>query len=451
MHTARDRGGDIAAATSAIYTTPVTILADDGSQFQCVVTNGQGNATSNPATLNVLPVTTVTVTATDAAADELGDTGTFTVTRAGNTSGDLTVNIIVGGSATEGTDYGAVGTSVAIPAASASTTISDWNTGVAVAVGTWVHNAVTYDGATLTWYLDATPVGSSGPACNTADTVVIVGSPNTGMFPEYFDGLLDDVRIYDRVLAPAEITDVYNAGASGGLVGHWKLDHDGTDLQAIDSSGNANDGTLLNMTGTEWTTGQVDGALQFDGIDDYVDCNSGILPDTAADMTEAAWIRTTTADRAILTRRHLGGGWPSLMVQNTGMAAISVDDSGYRNDIAGTTTVTDGAWHHVVGVKQGTTYSIYVDGQMENSGTDGRVLTSTDNFHVGHLLAGRSGRRIADTLNGIRRRARRHGFRLVLGLPRWDMREKPEEVDAVIPEPFDRDRLFRALDELLSR
>ena len=70
---------------------------------------------------------------------------------------------------------------------------------------------------------------------------------------------------------------------------------------------------------------------------------------------------------------------------------------------------------------------------------------------VGHLLAGRSGRRIADTLNGIRRPARRHVFRLVLGLPRWDMREKPEEVDAVIPEPFDRDRLFRALDELLSR
>ena len=70
---------------------------------------------------------------------------------------------------------------------------------------------------------------------------------------------------------------------------------------------------------------------------------------------------------------------------------------------------------------------------------------------VGHLLAGHSGRRIAGTLDGIRRRyRRRRAFRLVLGLPRWDMREKPEEVDAVLPEPFDRSRLFRALDELLA-
>ena len=70
---------------------------------------------------------------------------------------------------------------------------------------------------------------------------------------------------------------------------------------------------------------------------------------------------------------------------------------------------------------------------------------------VGHLLAGHSGRRIAGKLDGIRRRARRYPFRLVLGMPRWDMREKPEQVDAVVPEPFDRSRLFRALDELLSQ
>ncbi len=70
---------------------------------------------------------------------------------------------------------------------------------------------------------------------------------------------------------------------------------------------------------------------------------------------------------------------------------------------------------------------------------------------VGHLLAGRSGRRLAETLDDIRRRSRRRrAFRLVLGLPHWDRREKPEEVDAVLPEPFDRSRLFRALDELLE-
>ena len=175
-----------------------------------------------------------------------------------------------------------------------------------------------------------------------------------------------------------------SAWAAPSPVAHWKLDET-TGTVATDETGSY-DGTV---SGTDFDTsaitGKVDGALTFAGTDDYVNLNSGILPNTAADMTEAAWIRTTTADRVILTRRHRDAvAWPTLMVDGAGKAVISVDDSGYRNDIVGTTTVTDGKWHHVVGVKQGTTYSIYVDGQLENSGTDGRVLTSDENFHVGH-------------------------------------------------------------------
>ena len=43
----------ITGATSASYTTPVTISSDDGSQFQVVVSNSAGSKTSNPATLTV--------------------------------------------------------------------------------------------------------------------------------------------------------------------------------------------------------------------------------------------------------------------------------------------------------------------------------------------------------------------------------------------------------------
>ena len=49
---------------------------------------------------------TVTVTATDAAAAEIGgNTGTFTVTRTGDTTAGLTVNYTVSGTATSGSDY----------------------------------------------------------------------------------------------------------------------------------------------------------------------------------------------------------------------------------------------------------------------------------------------------------------------------------------------------------
>ena len=49
----------IAGATSATYTTPVTVAADDGATFRVVVTNAAGTVTSNAATLAVAvaPVT----------------------------------------------------------------------------------------------------------------------------------------------------------------------------------------------------------------------------------------------------------------------------------------------------------------------------------------------------------------------------------------------------------
>jgi hypothetical protein len=52
----RKNGSNISGATSATYTTPATILADNGAQYSVVVTNGVGSATSNNALLTVNPV-----------------------------------------------------------------------------------------------------------------------------------------------------------------------------------------------------------------------------------------------------------------------------------------------------------------------------------------------------------------------------------------------------------
>ncbi len=74
-----------------------------------------------------IPSTTpeVTLTASDSTAAEAGpDTGTFTVTRSGSTSGDLTVYYTVSGTGSSGTDYAALPGSVVIPDGQASATIT---------------------------------------------------------------------------------------------------------------------------------------------------------------------------------------------------------------------------------------------------------------------------------------------------------------------------------------
>jgi N-acetylneuraminic acid mutarotase len=72
--------------------------------------------------VTVLPA--VSIAATDSSASESGpNTGTFTVSRTGSTAASLLVRYTIGGSATNGVDYNALGGSVTIPAGKASAAI----------------------------------------------------------------------------------------------------------------------------------------------------------------------------------------------------------------------------------------------------------------------------------------------------------------------------------------
>ncbi|MBW8040468.1 MAG: LamG domain-containing protein [Planctomycetes bacterium] len=72
-----------------------------------------------------------------------------------------------------------------------------------------------------------------------------------------------------------------------GPIAHWKLDQ-GSGTIAYDSAG-TNDGTIY---GAAWTTGQLGGALDFDGVDDYVEViDSDDKLDIEDNITIAAWVK----------------------------------------------------------------------------------------------------------------------------------------------------------------
>ncbi|MHC5060349.1 MAG: LamG-like jellyroll fold domain-containing protein [Planctomycetota bacterium] len=80
--------------------------------------------------------------------------------------------------------------------------------------------------------------------------------------------------------------------SNAGLVGWWKMDEQ-SGLTASDSSGNGNDGTLTNMAGNEWTTGQIGGALEFDSpgaSDDIVAVNQHASINNLETFTLATWV-----------------------------------------------------------------------------------------------------------------------------------------------------------------
>lgn len=78
---------NVSGATSASYTTPATVIGDNGTQFKCVVTNTAGSATSNVATLTVTAsavAPTVSSHPSNLTVSE-GATATFSVSATGST------------------------------------------------------------------------------------------------------------------------------------------------------------------------------------------------------------------------------------------------------------------------------------------------------------------------------------------------------------------------------
>src|SRR5204863_1658383 len=71
------------------------------------------------------PLPTVTVVASDAAASEEGpDSGTFTLTRTGDTTSALTVNYTLGGTAQKGTEIGRASSRETVPAGASSADVT---------------------------------------------------------------------------------------------------------------------------------------------------------------------------------------------------------------------------------------------------------------------------------------------------------------------------------------
>jgi PKD repeat protein len=86
-----------------------------------------------------------------------------------------------------------------------------------VQVGTWYHVAVTYDGSNMRIYKDGVQVataGKTGTISTGAGVPVALGSQPQG--GSGFDGLMDDVRIYNEALSAAEIQAIMNTEPGGG-------------------------------------------------------------------------------------------------------------------------------------------------------------------------------------------------------------------------------------------
>jgi len=143
---------------------------------------------------------------------------------------------------------------------------------------TWTHAVFTYNGTSL-------PTGVKIYVNGTSRTLSTVGNSLTGTIlnsePVWigyshpyggFPGRIDEVVIYDRVLAAAEVTQRYNAGVgTETLFGTAYLQYhlnESSGTVVPDSSGNLRHGVTVGSP--SWIAGKINNCLQLNGSSQYV-------------------------------------------------------------------------------------------------------------------------------------------------------------------------------------
>ncbi|MCP4992836.1 MAG: LamG domain-containing protein, partial [Gammaproteobacteria bacterium] len=241
---------------------------------------------------------------------------------------------------------------------------------VTVTPGQWQHAAVTYDGTTLSLYLDGVLVNSEARTMESSDGDFLLGI-NKNLNGNYFYGSLDEVKIHDAALSADEIT----ALVPGSFLASWSFE-EGSGTTTADTSGNGNDGTLNG--GIAWSTDTESGsgyALAFDGVDDYVALPHIIDPVNGA-FTAELWFNVTDHpnNRSMLQQQNgNGSGRTWLGVQSNGRLYTYLGGSSLNSS---TVTVTPGQWQHAVVTYDGTTLSLYLDSVLVNS--EVRTMESSD-------------------------------------------------------------------------
>ncbi|MEK7952547.1 LamG-like jellyroll fold domain-containing protein [Luteolibacter soli] len=261
------------------------------------------------------------------------------------------------------TDFGLalVGNKIGFGVGNTDLTITSNN---AVNDGQWHHVVATRDGTTgamrinVDGVLRATGTGPTGPRLATGS--LRLGS--IGGVGGFFNGSLDEVRLYRGILSATEISRLANVSRTQ-VAGY------GFENQVQDSSQHGHHGTASGITYVAGKTGT--SAAQFDGTGSFVKIPAAPV----TDFSVAYWVKTTAtggtgqwwAGKSMVDAEMPGAAndWGISLVGNKAGFGMGNPDQ----TILSTTAINDGTWHHITATRTNAgAMKLYVDGVLQASG-----------------------------------------------------------------------------------
>lgn len=271
-----------------------------------------------------------------------------------------------------------------------------------LAVGTWYHVEAIYKASTANVDIYVNGILQAGTVTGTipisigddAGRFQVGAEDSTTTAANFYDGIIDSLRIYSYARSVEEVLTDYNEGnaahfgknnqaLSDGLVGYWDMEEGGGQT-VYDKSGSGNDGTLgaSSAAGTDDpvfvaghdSTGENGTAMSFDGTDDYVDCGNDSSLNMTSAVTVSVWMKLPVLpsqmpeDYPGFIRK--GYKFIFWFAKGSNRAVFKWRDSTgtYHDSSPITNTVFEAnKWYHVVFTYDGSYARAYINGSLDNS------------------------------------------------------------------------------------
>ena len=285
-----------------------------------------------------------------------------------------------------------------------------------LASGQWHHLVGTWESGSMKLYLNGVlDASGSGPASiyNPAYKTAVGADFDGGTPRRPFDGMMADVRVYDKVLSLANVKEIYDDSkviiptkndGSGGFIGQsnlkiWLPLMEGAGTIGYDGSGNGNNGIGTNFdagsgANADWLTGQTgcpqlitgyNRPMSFDGSDDWVDCGSSPITSNSA-FSWAAWINPTGSSGTpfFLGTNVAGEAMVSYWDSSTGMVRLGVWGA---DRLYSTIAIPVNSWGHTCWTWDGTTLRAYTNGVAAGTATPAAFNIASNDMIIGAASA----------------------------------------------------------------
>ena len=270
--------------------------------------------------------------------------------------------------------------------------------------GTWTHIATTYDGINQRVFVNGVQVGIRAQTGNmTVGNQPLRIGGNQVFSGEFYNGLIDNVRVYNRALTAAELSaEITAAGGVGNPpppppppppgappVPVLSLNFDEASGNAIDSAS----GLVGTVSGAVRVPGLRGTALSFDGVNDSVTIPDAAALDLTTGMTMAAWVNMGARDgwETIILKENVDTYSYALYAQDGGTVqggspepSGNVSLAGRTETLLGNAAIASGAWVHLATTYDGTTQRVFVNGvEVSNAAVTGTIDVGAGALRIG--------------------------------------------------------------------